>query len=126
MVGVVLVSHSEELARGLAALCAQMAPDVTIATAGGDDDGGLGTSFDRVVAALDEADSGDGAVVLFDLGSAKMTSEMALEQLDDERRARTRLEDAPFVEGAVSAVTTADHGAGIQEVVAALDDVRGS
>lgn len=125
MVGIVLVSHSEELARGLAALCAQMAPDVAIATAGGDDDGGLGTSFDRVVAALDEADSGDGAVVLFDLGSAKMTSEMALEQLDEERRGRTRLEDAPFVEGAISAATTADHDAGIDEVVAALDDVRG-
>lgn len=119
MIGVVLVSHSARLAEGLAELAGQMAPGVRIATAGGTDDGGLGTSLELVTAALEQADGGDGVVVLTDLGSATMTAEMALELLDDDRRARTLLVDAPLVEGAVAAAVTAQGGADLPTVVAA-------
>ncbi|SMH39738.1 Phosphocarrier protein HPr /dihydroxyacetone kinase DhaM subunit [Rathayibacter oskolensis] len=125
-VGLVLVSHSTLIAEGLVQLAAQMAPSVALIAAGGTDDGGIGTSFDRITAALGEADSGDGAVVLCDLGSAIMTAETAVEFLDDEARERVRIVDAPLVEGAVAAAVAAGTGAGLADVVEAAESARGS
>ncbi|NRG42849.1 HPr family phosphocarrier protein [Rathayibacter sp. VKM Ac-2804] len=125
-VGLVLVSHSARLAEGLAELAAQMAPDVALIAAGGTDDGGIGTSFERITAALAEADSGDGAVVLCDLGSAIMTAETAVEFLDDEARERVRIADAPLVEGAIAAAVAAGTGAALADVLAAAESARGA
>lgn len=126
MVGLVLVSHSPDLVRGLADLLAQMEPDVAIGTAGGTDDGELGTSLDLINAALDTADTGDGAIVLYDLGSAQMTAETALEFLDDDRRQRCLLVDAPLVEGALAAAGAAGGGADVEAVATAARSVFGS
>lgn len=119
MIGLVLVSHSKALVGGLRDLVAQMEPEVPLAIAGGTDDGALGTSLDLVMGAIDDADDGDGAVVLFDLGSAEMTAESALEFLDDEQRARILVVDAPLVEGAIAAASAAGGGANLGEVAAA-------
>ncbi|MDT7728350.1 MAG: phosphoenolpyruvate---glycerone phosphotransferase subunit DhaM [Actinomycetota bacterium] len=108
-VGLVLVSHSAKLAEGLAELAAQMAPDVRIVAAGGLPDGGIGTDYDEVVAATQRADSGDGVVLLYDLGSAQMTAELAVEALSDPDSAT--VVDAPLVEGAVAAAVAAQGGA---------------
>jgi len=108
-VGLVLVSHSAKLAEGLAELAAQMAPDVRIIAAGGLPDGGIGTDYDEVVAAVQRADSGDGVVLLYDLGSAQMTAELAVETLSDPDSAT--VVDAPFVEGTVAAAVMAQGGA---------------
>ncbi|MBF0686687.1 MAG: PTS-dependent dihydroxyacetone kinase phosphotransferase subunit DhaM [Cellulomonas sp.] len=109
-VALVLVSHSRALAEGAVEVAAQMAPGVRLVAAGGTDDGGLGTSFDRVDAALrDATDDGRSAVVVADLGSAVLTAESVLELMDEDVAARVRLADAPFVEGAVAAAVTA-HG----------------
>src|SRR5439155_12998879 len=73
-VGIVLVSHSAELAAGTAHLAAQVSGGtVTIIAAGGTDDGDLGTSAAKVERGLSEAESGAGVVVLPDLGSAVLT-----------------------------------------------------
>ena len=77
-VRLVVVSHSAKIADGAAELAAQMAPDVLILPAGGTDDGRIGTSLEKVMAALEQA-AGDGVVVLADLGSAVMTAESAAE-----------------------------------------------
>lgn len=116
MVGLVLVSHSSDLVRGLRDLLVQMEPDAEIGLAGGTDDGQLGTSLELIDAALDSADTGDGAIVLYDLGSAQMTAETALEFLDDARQQRCLLVDAPLVEGALAAVAAAGGGADVQAV----------
>ncbi|GAB3714245.1 dihydroxyacetone kinase phosphoryl donor subunit DhaM [Amycolatopsis oliviviridis] len=108
-VGIVLVSHSAKLAEGLAELAAQMAPDVTIVAAGGLADGGIGTDYDEVVAATQRADSGAGVVLLYDLGSAQMTAELAVESLADPSAAF--VVDAPLVEGAIAAAVAAQGGA---------------
>ncbi|MEO6083668.1 MAG: dihydroxyacetone kinase phosphoryl donor subunit DhaM [Umezawaea sp.] len=123
-VGLVLISHSRKLAEGVAELAGQMAPDVTIVPTGGDGDGGLGTDYEAVVSAVTEADSGAGVVVLYDLGSAKMVAEMAVEEVDD---ARVLVIDAPLVEGAVSAAVAAQGGVAMAEVaVAAASATPGS
>jgi dihydroxyacetone kinase phosphotransfer subunit len=115
----VIVSHSQRLAEGVAELAGQMTRgEVTIAAAGGTDTGELGTSLDKVLRALEAADSGDGALVLMDLGSATLIASMALEQLPDDRRARTLLSDAPLVEGAVVAAVEASIGSALAQVAA--------
>lgn len=126
-VALVLVSHSAGLALGLAELAGQMAPDVAILPAGGMADGGLGTSFDAVLEAVESVTEGGGsAVVLTDLGSAVLTADSVLETLDDDVAARVRLADAPFVEGAVAAAVAAQGGGGLDAVVAAAEGAAGS
>lgn len=120
-VGLVIVSHSAKIAEGTVELAAQMAPSVTLLAAGGTDDGGIGTSFDKVTRALSEADTGDGAVVLCDLGSAVLTTETALEFLDDEQRGRIALADAPLVEGAVAGAVAAETGGDLGAVVSTAE-----
>jgi phosphoenolpyruvate---glycerone phosphotransferase subunit DhaM len=118
-VGLVLVSHSARIAEGLVELARQMAPSVPLVAAGGTEDGGIGTSFDRVTAAIGEADTGQGVVLLCDLGSAVLTAETALELLDPEQQDRVRIADAPLVEGGVAAAVAAEGGADLDGVVAA-------
>src|SRR6202051_4483892 len=101
MVGIVLVSHSYELARGLADLSGQVAgAEVRIEPAGGGPDGSLGTSGDTVRDAIKRADGGQGVVVLADLGSSILPVRHLLE---GHPNGHLRLVDAPFVEGAVAA-----------------------
>lgn len=125
-VALVLVSHSRGLAEGAAEVAAQMAPGVRILPAGGTDDG-LGTSFERVEAAL-RAATGDGrsAVVLADIGSAVLTAEAVLELVEPDVAARVRVADAPFVEGAVAAAVTAHGRADLTAVLASARAAAGT
>ncbi|AKK10945.1 dihydroxyacetone kinase phosphoryl donor subunit DhaM [Corynebacterium uterequi] len=115
-VALVLVSHSAELARGLAELCQQMAPDVAISPVGGDSDGGLGTSYDAIDAAVrTQLDAGYEVLVMTDLGSATMTVEVVLDDYSE----GVRLADAPFVEGSVAAAVAAQQGSDLAGVESA-------
>jgi phosphoenolpyruvate---glycerone phosphotransferase subunit DhaM len=124
VIGIVLVSHSAELARGLVDLAGQVAgPEVIIAPAGGLPDGGLGTSDELVRRAIQRANRGDGVVVLGDLGSAILTVRSMLEDLADDR---IRLVDAPLVEGAVASAVVAAAGGSLDEVARAAEGARGA
>ncbi|MFD3549790.1 PTS-dependent dihydroxyacetone kinase phosphotransferase subunit DhaM [Streptomyces sp. NPDC058655] len=116
-VGVVLVSHSAAVAESVADLARGLAaggPVAPVAAAGGTADGGLGTSAERIVAAVREVDRGAGVALLVDLGSAVLTVKALLEE--DELPTGSRLVDAPFVEGAVAAVVAASAGAPLTAV----------
>ncbi|GAA1062142.1 dihydroxyacetone kinase phosphoryl donor subunit DhaM [Agromyces bracchium] len=106
-------------------LAHQMAPSVRIEPAGGTDDGRIGTSFERVSAAIGAADAGIGVVVLCDLGSAILTAETAMDFLDDDQRERVRIADAPLVEGAVAASVAAESGDPLEVVVRAAESAGG-
>lgn len=118
-VGLVIVSHSKKLAEGVAELAGQMAPEVPIIPAGGTSEGGLGTDYEAVIEAITAADHGAGVVLLFDLGSAQMTADMAVENLDDP--AQATVADAPLVEGAVAAAVAAAGGQNQAAVAAAAE-----
>ncbi len=119
-VGIVLVSHSARLADGAADLAAQVSGGtVTVAAAGGTDDGGRGTSAAKVEHAGRRADGGAGVVVLADLGSAVLTVRALLDDLPD---VTVALADAPFVEGAVAATVTAAAGADLTAVAKAAEE----
>jgi phosphoenolpyruvate---glycerone phosphotransferase subunit DhaM len=125
VVGIVVVSHSSELAEGLAALAAQMAgPDVRIEPAGGLPNGELGTDEDRVRAAIRAADQGSGVVVLGDLGSAILTVRHVLERHNG--NGTVRLVDAPIVEGAVAAAVTASANMPLDDVARSAEEARGA
>ena len=120
----VLVSHSDALARGLADLAGQMAPDVDIVPVGGLADGALGTDFERIEAAVIGA---PGEVcVLADLGSAVLTTQAVLEMVDANVAARTHLAPGPFVEGAVAAAVAAQGGAGAEQLVGVVREAAGA
>jgi len=125
LVGIVLVSHSYELARGLAALASQVAgADVRVEPAGGGPDGTLGTTGDAVWNAITRADSGQGVVVLADLGSSVLTVRHLLE--DGRANGHFRLVDAPFVEGAIAAAVMSSAGQDLDEVARAAEEARGA
>jgi dihydroxyacetone kinase phosphotransfer subunit len=126
MVGLVIVSHSRLLADGLREMVAQVAgPDVAVATAGGTDDGRLGTSAPLIEAAIRSADSPDGVLVLLDLGSAALSLELALEALEPELRSRVIVSQAPLVEGAVLAAVQASLGDPLARVAEAAAGAAG-
>src|SRR5579864_2510917 len=121
-VGLVIVSHSSQLAAGVAELAGQMAQGKTpIAAAGGAIDDVLGTSTDKILAAIKSVDGPDGVLVLLDLGSAILSTEMALEMLDDDQRSHIRLTSAPLVEGAFAAALEASLGHTLAEVQQAAE-----
>jgi phosphoenolpyruvate---glycerone phosphotransferase subunit DhaM len=123
LVGIVVVSHSADLARGVAELAGQVAgPQVRIEAAGGGPDGTLGTSDTLVRDAIQRADGGDGVIVLGDLGSAILTIRHVLE---DQGNGHVRLVDAPLVEGAVAAAVIASTGCGVAEVARSAEEARG-
>lgn len=125
MVGIVLVSHSFELAHGLAALASQVAGDgVRIEPAGGGPDGGLGTTDSSVREAIARADSGEGVVILGDLGSSILTVKHLLEEARG--NGHVRLVDAPFVEGAIAAAVVSSAGLQLADVVRAAEEARGA
>jgi multiphosphoryl transfer protein len=121
MVGIVIVSHSAALAESVVELAREMGgPEVAVEPAGGVDapEPALGTDAMKVLTAIERADSGDGVLVLMDLGSAVLSAEMALDLLPPDLRERVALSDAPLVEGAVAAAVTARAGAPLAQVAA--------
>jgi len=113
-VGIVIVSHSADVARGTALMVEQMVGrEVPLGWCGGDPDGGLGTSVEAIMKAIDQAWSESGVAILVDLGGAETNSEMAIEMLAEDKRGRVVICNAPIVEGAVIAATEASGGASL-------------
>ena len=120
MIHLILVSHHPDIARGIAALAAQMsaAPDTIHTAAGIDDaDNPVGTDAVRIMQAIEDAANPDGILILVDLGSAILSAQTALDLLDDPAlAARCRISPAPLVEGAISAAVAASSGADLATV----------
>ncbi|WP_315308266.1 dihydroxyacetone kinase phosphoryl donor subunit DhaM [Pseudoramibacter alactolyticus] len=124
--GILIVSHSEKLAEGIVELISEMANDsVVIKQAGGTEDGRLGTDAVRVQAAI-ESMADCGAILIYcDLGSSIISSEMAIEMLDDDAlREKVQIVDCPIVEGAFTGVVQASLTEDVAEIVAVSEQAR--
>jgi len=118
MVGLLIVSHSAKIADGVRELAIQMAgDDVPIVAVGGTDDGRLGTDALAIASAAAQFANTDGFVVLLDLGSAVLSTEMALENNSTPHT----ISNAPLVEGALLAAVEAATSAPLEQVAAAAD-----
>ena len=120
MVNILLVSHSHQLAEGAAALARQMASSevvkIRVAAGIGEDHTEIGTNAVEILEVLNELIENADVLVLMDLGSALLSTEMALEMMDEDLRARVYLSPAPFVEGAIAAAVQANMGASVDDV----------
>ena len=123
-VGIVIVSHSPKVAEGTADMVRQMVGDeVKLAWCGGDPGGGLGTSVEAIIAAIETAWTDKGVAILVDLGGAETNSEMAIEIIGEPRSDKIRICNAPVVEGAVMAATEASGGAALGVVVSTAEEL---
>ena len=124
MVGIVIVSHSPKIAEGIKELALEMARDYQgLYCAAGLEDGTIGTDAVRIMEAIESADSGDGVVVLGDLGSGIISAETAIDMLDGSVNAR--IADAPIVEGAIVAAVEASIGSDLERVIEETEKTRG-
>ncbi|KLV04221.1 phosphoenolpyruvate-protein phosphotransferase [Photobacterium aquae] len=120
MVGIVIVSHSLLLAQGVAELATQMTQgqaNIAIAAGVDDPDNPIGTDAIAVMGAIEEVCDDDGVVVLMDLGSALLSTEMALELIAPELAEKVSLLDAPIVEGTMAASVAAAAGLSREAVI---------
>ena len=94
-----------------------------IEVAAGLDDTTFGTDAVAIMQAIERADGPAGVVVLMDLGSAVLSTELALDLLQDASiRERVTLSPAPLVEGLIVAAVAAAGGANRAEVAAEARD----
>ncbi|MDE3838277.1 dihydroxyacetone kinase [Bacillus methanolicus] len=121
-VGIVLISHSPEIVNGLESLLKQIQENVPLAVAGGTDENEIGTDVFKIKQAIESVYSEKGVVILFDLGSALINAEMAIEMLED--YPNIKIADAPLVEGAYAAVIEAGIGGTLEEVAAAAEGAK--
>lgn len=116
MVGIVIVSHSSEIANGIKNLVCQMSPEGKVAAAGGTADGRLGTDVNKIKKAIEEVYSEDGVLILFDLGSAYMNAQMAVEFLEEDMQSKVEIVDAALVEASLTAVVDASIGKSREQI----------
>lgn len=123
MVGIVIVSHSKNLADSVVEFTGLMAADAKIAAAGGMEDGSFGTSFEKIQKAIESVYSDDGVILLMDMGSAVMTTEMVIDLFDPDK---VKMADCPLVEGAVVSTINAVSGMKLDELLESLKQVAGT
>ncbi|MDQ0297774.1 dihydroxyacetone kinase phosphotransfer subunit [Salibacterium salarium] len=118
-VNIVVISHSKKIVDGIADLVSQVKkPDVHIFTAGGTDDGNIGTSVEKITKAINQAYSKAGVLLFYDLGSASMNAEVAAEMFSC---GLVETADAPLVEGAYIATVESGLGKSLLEVKQAVE-----
>ena len=117
--GVVIVSHVSEIAQGVKRLIEQVAKDVPVTIAGGLENGDVGTDMQRIIQAFED-NSATKLLAFYDLGSAKMNLEMAIEMTDKE----VKLYDTALVESAYTAAALLQVEPKIEDVEAQLKDLK--
>src|SRR5690625_976411 len=120
-VGIVIVSHSEKIAKGTKELIREVITEVPIVAAGGEVGGGIGTSVEKIKEAIEavQQETDKGVLIFYDLGSAKLNSELAIEfiGMDD-----VAIVEAPIVEGAYVAAVEANAKKPLEEIAAKVEE----
>lgn len=125
MVGIVIISHSNKIAEGVTEMALQMASEVPIIPAGGTKDNGIGTDINKISDAIKKVYSDDGVMMLFDLGSAYMNAQMAIDFLEEDiDTSKIEISDCALIEGAIAAAVQSSIGSNIEEIKEALKDLR--
>lgn len=120
MVSLIFVSHSYKLAEITAEYIKEVTnADVPIAFSGGagEDHNELGTDAIDIFNTIEKIYSDDGVIIFCDLGSALISSELALSMLDEEKSENVRITSAPFIEGGLNAAIQSSLGKSIDEVI---------
>ena len=119
MVGLVIVSHSRELANALTNLVKQVSSSnipIAIAAGVGEDRKEFGTDALEISEAIQSVYSPSGVLVMMDLGSAVLSAKLALDFLPPEIKSHIRYCAAPLVEGTIAACVQISLGSDIDTV----------
>jgi len=122
VVGIVIISHSLKAAEGIKEIAQQMGRGVPIVAVGGTEDGDLGTDPLAIKEAIESLGTADGVLLLVDLGSAVLNTQLAVEMLAAELQRRVVLCDAPILEGAIAAAVEAAMGHTLEQVKRAAEE----
>ncbi len=123
MVGILIVSHSKQLAFGAKELAEQMIQaDIPLEAVGGTNDGRLGTSSDMIYSTLEKMNKEEGVIIFADMGSAVMNLEVAFEFFPEEIRNKFVIANAPIVEGSISAALEASFGKSLEEILKSISE----
>lgn len=117
-IGIIVVSHSKNIAQGVIDLISEVAKDVSITYVGGTEDGEIGTSFDQVQQIVEQNDKKT-LLAFFDLGSAKMN----LELVADFSEKNIIINSVPVVEGAYTAAALLQAGADLDSIQSQLAEL---
>ena len=117
--GIVIVSHVHEIAEGIHRLIQEVAEDVDVQVVGGVNQSEVGTSFDTALAAIDN-NSAENLLAFYDLGSAKMNLEMAMEMSSK----KIKIYDVPVVEGAYTAAALLQAGVDQESIEEQLKEMH--
>ncbi|MCI6859187.1 MAG: PTS-dependent dihydroxyacetone kinase phosphotransferase subunit DhaM [Eubacterium sp.] len=124
-IGVILVSHSEYIAKGLKELVNEMNDgSVPVIAAGGADGGRIGTSAIKIQEAIESMEDCDHILIYADLGSSILSAETAMDLIEEELAEKVQIVDAPIVEGALSGVVQATISDDVNEVIRASEEAR--
>ncbi|GAA0286313.1 dihydroxyacetone kinase phosphotransfer subunit [Gracilibacillus halotolerans] len=121
-VGIVIISHSLKIGEGVKELAGQVIQDVPIEVAAGTTENEIGTSIEKIQAAIEKANKGAGALLMYDLGSAKMNAEMAIEFANNQDVKIA--EGIPLVEGAYIAAVESNMGHSLAEILLSLEKIQ--
>lgn len=125
MIGIVIVSHSKNLANEVIHLCNEMKKyDFPLINGSGTEDGHFGSDPMKIKKAIEDANTPNGILIFGDIGSSILNSEMAIEFLDDEYKGKVKIADAPLVEGALIAMSINDEKATLESVIEELNELK--
>ena len=124
MVSLVLISHSNKIVEGLKELVSQMSSDVKIGVAGGTNDNRIGTDPMKIMSAIEEVYSDDGILIFYDLGSALMNAELALDMIDEKIKNKVEISKSSLVEGAFVAGIESSMGKNMEEIKKSLEKLN--
>ncbi|WP_124059075.1 dihydroxyacetone kinase phosphoryl donor subunit DhaM [Vaginisenegalia massiliensis] len=121
MTGIILVSHCKLITDGIKLMVDEMVGDcdnVKVISAGGTDDGRLGTNGVKILEAILSLKDCTNILIFCDIGSSILSSEMAIELVDDNSiTQKVKIVDAPLVEGAFAATVQASVSSDIDLIV---------
>lgn len=126
MIGFVIVSHSKNLAEEVIKLCNEMKKsDFPVINGSGTNGDYLGSDPMIIKKAIESVYSDDGVLILGDIGSSILNSEMAIELLDDSfDKEKIKIADAPLVEGTIIAMAINNGRTSLEELLKELDDLK--
>ncbi len=125
MISLVIVSHSKKISEGVVELCYEMVgEDLRIIPVGGTSDGRIGTDPILIKKAIEKAYYGDGVLILTDIGSSIMSSELAIEMLEKKIKEKTFILDTPIVEGSIAVAVQASISNNMEEIKKVAEEAR--
>ncbi len=127
MISIILVSHSKKITDGLKEMIEEMVDstgDVKIFSAGGTQDGRLGTDSVAIYNIIKKSNQHKNILIFADIGSAILSTETAIDLIEDEElKSKVTLVDAPLVEGAFVASIQAMVDNDVEGILAELQNI---